>query len=132
MLSTAPSIRTPGAGDVARYVGAALVIAVGVIHLQQYADFMRDVPTIGVLFLLNAAGAGLVAAALATPARDLAALGGIGLSAGALVSVLISLNTTLFGYSEPDLRVAVILSIVVEAAAVAALVVYLLRRRAAR
>lgn len=116
-------------GDVARLTGGALTLAVGAIHLQQYAAVLADVPTIGVLFLLNAVGAGAIAIGLATPLRRLAALGGIGLSAGALVSVAIALAGALFGYSEPDLRPAVALSILVEIGAVAALAAYLLRLR---
>ncbi len=131
-LSQAPAVRRQATGDVLRYAGAALTLAVGAIHLQQYAAVLKDVPTIGVLFLLNAFGAGAIAAALGTPLRSLAAVSGIGLSAGALVSVLIALNGTLFGYMEPDLRPAVVASIVLEVGAIAALGAYLLRRRAAR
>ena len=118
--------------DVFLYAGALLTLAVGAIHLQQYAAVLKDVPTIGSLFLLNAAGAGAIAAALGTRLRALAAVGGIGLSAGALVAVLISLNATLFGYTEPSLRPAVTLSIVVETAAIVALVAFLGRRRGSR
>ncbi len=41
-------------------------IVVGAVHLQQYADFIADVPTIGVLFSLNGLVAGLAAILLAT------------------------------------------------------------------
>ena len=131
-LSQAPALRRRADGDVFRLLGAALTLAVGAIHLQQYAALLKDVPTIGELFLLNALGAGAVAAALGTRLRALAALAGIGLSAGALGSIGIALNRTLFGYMEPDLRPAVVLSIVVEIGAVAALATYLARRRATR
>jgi hypothetical protein len=44
-----------------RLLAAALVLVVAGVHFQQYVDFMSQVPTVGVLFLLNAAGgAGLV------------------------------------------------------------------------
>ena len=75
-----------------RYLGALATLVVGAVHLQQYADFIADVPTIGVLFLLNGLGAGVVAILLATRRAPLGALGGIALSAGALVSVLISMT----------------------------------------
>ena len=42
------------AADVLRYLGALATFVVGAVHLQQYADFISDVPTIGVLFLLTA------------------------------------------------------------------------------
>ncbi len=116
--------------DTLRYLGAALVLVVGAIHLQQYLDFISDVPTIGELFLLNAAGAGAVAVMLAARPRSLGALSGIALSAGALVSVVISLLSSLFDYSEPSVRLPIVLAIASEAAAVAVLMAYLARRRA--
>ena len=45
------------AADALRYLGALATLVVGAVHLQQYADFISDVPTIGVLFLLNGLGA---------------------------------------------------------------------------
>lgn len=120
----------PEPADALRYLGAALILVVGAIHLQQYLDFINDVPTIGELFLLNAAGAGAIAVMLATRPRSLAAVSGIALSAGALVSVLIALFSSLFDYSEPSLRVPIVLAIAAEVAAVLALMAYLGRRRA--
>lgn len=113
--------------DTLRYVGAALTIVVGAIHLQQYLALLKDVPTIGELFLLNAAVAGAVAIVLMTRLARPAALGGIALSAGALVSILIAMTSTLFGYSEPDFRLAVGLAVAAEAAAVLALGTYLVK-----
>ncbi len=129
MSTEAPAAAHPGA-RLALIAGGALTLLVGVIHLQQYAHVLKDVPTIGVLFLLNAAGAGAVVAALGTRLRRPAALAGLGLSAGALVSVVIALGGTLFGYSEPELRPAVVLSIAAELGAIAALAAYVLRARA--
>ena len=101
------------------------------MHLQQYADFIGDVPTIGVLFLLNGAGAGVVAVLLATRRATLGALGAIALSAGALVSIAISMTEGgLFDYVEPTFRAAVAISVVAEVAAVLLLVAYLVVRRA--
>jgi EamA domain-containing membrane protein RarD len=115
---------------VLRYAGALATIVVGVVHLQQYADFIHDVPTIGVLFLLNAAGAGVVAIALATRYAPLAAAGGIALSAGALVSLAISMSAGgLFDYQEPTLRAPVAIAIAAEAVAVVLLLAYLVARR---
>ncbi len=122
----------PMPADALRYLGAALVLVVGAIHLQQYLDFINDVPTIGELFLLNAAGAGAIAVILATRPRSLGALSGIALSAGALVSILIALTSTLFDYSEPSFRAPIGLAILAEAAAVVVLTAYLGRARSAR
>jgi hypothetical protein len=59
------------------------VLVVAGVHFQQYVDFMSQVPTVGVLFLLNAAGgAGLV----------------------------------FFGYSEPSLRLPIVIAVLAELA----------------
>jgi EamA domain-containing membrane protein RarD len=117
---------------VLRYLGAVATLVVGSVHLQQYADFIADVPTIGVLFLLNGAGAGVVAILLTTRYAPLGALTGIALSGGALVSIAISMSDHgLFGYTEPTLRTAVVIAIAAEAAAIVLLLAYLATRHAA-
>ncbi len=116
--------------DALRYAGAVLTLVVGAIHLQQYAVLIKDVPTIGELFLLNAAGAAVVAAMLVTGVRVLGAAGGILLSVGAIVSLLIARTSGgLFEYVEPTFRTPVLLSLIAEVAAVLALSAYLLVRR---
>ncbi len=90
---------------------------------------MSDVPTIGVLFLLNSLGAGVVAVVLATRLRVIGALAGAALSGGALISIALAMTSGLFGYTEPTFRVAVVLAIVAEVAAVLTLAAWLLARR---
>lgn len=116
-----------GHGDRLRVVGALATVVVGAVHLQQYADFIKEVPTIGVLFLLSGLGAGLACLLLATRARVLGALSGIGVSAGALVAIAISRYAEggLFDYVEPALRAPVLISIVAELIAVASLAAYM-------
>ncbi|MDP2709592.1 MAG: hypothetical protein Q8O56_00115 [Solirubrobacteraceae bacterium] len=117
------------AADLLRYLGASATVVVGAVHLQQYADFIHDVPTIGVLFLLNGAGAGVVAIVLATRRAPLGAVAGIALSAGSLVSLAISMTDGgLFDYVEPTFRTAVTISAAAEAAAVVFLLAYLVLR----
>lgn len=117
--------------DALRYLGALATIVVGAVHLQQYADSIADVPTIGVLFLLNGVGAGVVVILLATRHAVLGALGGIALSAAAIVSVLVSMTGKgLFDYTEPTLRGAVVVAIAAEAIAIVLLLAYLALRRA--
>ena len=102
-------------------VAAILVAVIAAVHLQQYIDFIGEVPTIGVLFLLNAAGgAGLAVALLSRDRllRLLAAVGSIGLAAGSLVSIVIALESSLFGYSEPTLRLPIVIAIVAEVIAI--------------
>ncbi len=106
-----------------RVAGALLILGVGVVHLEQYVDFIKDVPTIGVLFLLNSFGAGAICLMLASPLRLLAALGGIALSLGSLVSIAVAryADGGLFSYSEPTWRTPIIIAVALEIAAVVVL-----------
>ncbi len=118
-----------GAANALRYGGAAAMLVVGAVHFQQYLDFISDVPTIGELFLLNGVAAGLVVILLATRLAPLGAVGGIGLSAGALVSITVAMSSGgLFGYQEPSFRMPVTVSIVAELAALVLLVAYVAGR----
>jgi hypothetical protein len=106
-------------------VAAVLVAVIAAVHLQQYIDFMSEVPTIGVLFLLNAAGGGGLAVALISRDRQLrllAALGALPLAGGSLISIAIALNGSLFGYSEPTLRLPILIAILAEVAAIPTLI----------
>ena len=109
---------------VARYAGAASIVAVGIVHAQQYyGAYFSYVPVIGTLFLLSFIGAGVVGVGLLAPLGRLggrfgdlllalAALGGIGIAVGSLVSLLVSEYTPLFGFMESGYRLAVVLAIV--------------------
>ncbi|MDQ2894269.1 MAG: hypothetical protein M3Y09_01265 [Actinomycetota bacterium] len=107
-------------------VAACLVAVIAAVHLEQYVDFISEVPTVGVLFVLNAAGgAGLAVALIGRdrPLRLLAAMGSIGLAAGSLISIAIALTGNFFGYSEPTLRLPILIAIIAEVAALPVLVV---------
>jgi hypothetical protein len=113
-----------------KVLAAGLLAVIAGVHFQQYVDFMSEVPTIGVLFLLTAAGgAGLAVALLALDrlVRILAALGGAVMAIAALVSIAIALSGHLFGYQEPTLRVPVVLAIVAEVLVLPVLAVVLRR-----
>jgi hypothetical protein len=108
----------------ARYLGALSVVVVGIIHAQQYYyAYFSSVPTIGTLFVLSFVGSGVSGAMLIAPVRRLgrnlgdlilvlAALGGIGVAFGSLVSLLISEYTPLFGFMESGYRLAIQLTII--------------------
>ena len=84
---------------------------------------------VNTLFVLNAIGAGAIALVLAGSrgfAAMLGSLAAIGLTLGALVSLAITRTTTLFDYSEPTLRTAVVYAACVEAVVVLALAAFLL------
>jgi hypothetical protein len=98
-------------------LAAALMVVIAGVHFQQYVDFMSEIPTIGVLFLLNAAGgAGLAVALISREPllRLLAALGGVGLALGSLVSIGLALDGGIFGYQESTLRLPIAMAIAAE------------------
>ncbi len=113
-----------------RLLGALTLLVTGAVHLQQYLGAgYRNIPTIGPLFLLNAISAGLVGLALLVRGQLLIVLAGIGIAAGALVSILISLNTPLFGFMETQTNTPVVLAIASEAATLLLLAGYLVLSR---
>ena len=118
-------------------LAASLVAVIAGVHFQQYVDFMSEVPTVGVLFLLNAAGGGGLVIALLSkerPLRLLAATAAIGLAAGSLISIGLALSGNFLGYTEPTLRLPIVIAILAEAAAIPALAIlalHELRRGAA-
>src|SRR5690348_8928659 len=118
-----PSRRRELTAQVARYLGAVSILLVGAVHAQQYYEaYFSVVPTIGTLFLLSFIGAGIVGTVLFAPVRQLgrragdlilafAALGGISIALGTLVSLLISEYTPLFGFMESGYRLAIVLTL---------------------
>jgi hypothetical protein len=123
-----------GRAGTLRYPAAALVLVVGLVHLQQYIDFISEVETIGWLFLLNAAGGAGLAVSLLWPDRSLsrlAAVGGLVLCIGSLVAIVLALGGGIFGYQEPSWRGPVVLAVIAEVAALPALAGHLLLGRRA-
>lgn len=120
-----------GRADALRLLAVALLLIEGGIHLQQVKGPLSAVPTINTLFTLNAIGAAIIGLLLAGSRQRVAvlgALGGLGLTLGALVSLAIARADTLFDYSEPVLRTAVTLAAAVELATVLALSGFVLAR----
>ena len=115
-----------------RLVAAGLVAVIAGVHFQQYVDFISEVPKVGVLFLLNAAGGAGLAVALLSSERKLrllAVMGALGLAAGSLVSIAIALSGDFLGYSEPTLRLPIVVAILAELAAVPILAVLVRQER---
>ena len=124
-----------------RLLAAISLLAAGGVHLQQYivADY-RVIPTIGPLFLLNFIGATLLGLYFLIPAHRqagrirliidaVAALAGWFLAAGALVALLVSEHTPLFGFMEHGYRFAIVFAIASEAVAIAALTILIVDNR---
>jgi hypothetical protein len=99
--------------------GALLLIGEATVHIQQYFWLFHGVSWIGPLFLINAAACLVTVAGLAWPrTRPLAALAGVGISAVALLSLVISYGTGLFGWQEVGWRAPIALAAIFEAGAV--------------
>jgi hypothetical protein len=114
-----------------RILGAATLVGVGAVHLQQYFGAGYNVlPTIGPLFLLNGIGAAVVAVGLlmplerllgdrlGDPAIGLLALAGVAIAAGSLVALFISESQPLFGFQEYGYDTAIKVAIATESATV--------------
>jgi hypothetical protein len=121
-----------------RYLGALAVLATGVAHIEQYSvDNYSTVPTIGTLFLLNFVAAVVIAVGLIAPLRRVTgsftdairavlAVGGIGLGVLSLAALFVSEGSGLFGFVEHGYRMAIVVAIVAEAAAILFLAAFLL------
>lgn len=128
---------------ITRIGGALALLVTGAVHLQLYegADY-AVIPTIGTLFMLNFVAATVLGLSLLVPPTrrpasapamlDRAlALAGIAVAGGALVALMISEHTPLFGFREYGYRFVIVLAIVAEATAVLSLTAFLIRARSA-
>ena len=137
----ASSRRNQVAGELARHLGAISVLAVGVVHAQQYyGAYFSAVPTIGTLFLLSFIASGVTGVVLLAPVRRLgarvgdailvaAALGAIAVALGSLVALLVSEHETVFGFMESGYRLAIVLTIVFDGLTTAFLGFFLVAMR---
>lgn len=112
-----------------RILAAVLILFVGADHYYEYSSGGYSVvPTIGTLFLLNFISACVVGVMLLAPlerlsrrfgnaAVALAGLSGFGIAAGSLAALLISEQTSLFGFMESNYRPAIVVALAAEAAA---------------
>ena len=137
MTTTQVGARRPGTvlPWVLRILGAALLAAMGWIHLDLWLDGYRTIDVVGPAFLLNAiAGFGLAALLLVTPRALLSWVAVLGAltAAGTLAGLLISTTVGLFGFVESTAAALWWESFWVEVAAVvvlAALAILAARRR---
>jgi hypothetical protein len=117
----------------ARTVGAVALLTIGAVHLDEYAgSHYSAIPTIGWLFLMNFIAASAFGLVLLAPAGrpnrrwrhwldGTAALGGLGVSAGSLVAILVSERMPLFGFMERGYRPIIVFAIAADAVAIVAL-----------
>src|SRR2546423_7691650 len=131
-------VRSRHTQQAARYLGAVALLGVGIDHIQQYLGASYSaVPTIGTLFALNFVSSVVLAAGLIAPVErafrrrgkpilGFLALSGIGLALGSLIGLLISEQTSLFGFMGSGYRQATAFSIVFGVATTLALGPFLL------
>jgi hypothetical protein len=124
-----------------RLLAATSLLAVGGVHIQQYiVQDYRVIPTIGPLFLLNFIGGTVLGLYFLIPVGRnagrfrlrvdaVAALTGWFLAAGALIGLLVSEHTPLFGFMEHGYRFAIVFAIVSEAVAIGTLTIVLVDGR---
>jgi hypothetical protein len=113
----------------ARALAAVLLLFVGADHYYEYTvDHYSVVPTIGTLFLLNFISATAIGILLLAPLErmfhrfggvvlQIAAVSGFGIAATSLAALLVSEQTTLFGFMESNYRPTILVAIASEAAA---------------
>ena len=102
--------------------GAAALAGVGAVHVQQYVTLLHVVPWIGPLFLANAAACAATIIGLAfRPTRQLAALGGVVISALTLGGLVVSYGPGLFGWREAGFRTPIAVDVITAVVATIAL-----------
>src|SRR3954466_7383097 len=102
--------------------GAAALAGEGAVHVQEYVTLLHLVPWIGPLFLANAAACAVTVIGLVfRPARPLAALGGIVISALALGGLVVSYGQGLFGWHEAGFRTSIAVAVIAAVVATLAL-----------
>ena len=83
-----------------RLLGAALLIAGGLIHYDLWEAGYRHIPRIGPLFIANFVLSIAIAGALVVTGRATVALAGIVLAAGSLVGLVLSRTVGVLGFTE--------------------------------
>lgn len=108
---------TAGTPRTLAFVGALLLLAIGIIHAVDAPDHFDEETYVGVLFVLNAIASFLVAAALAArPSSRAAWCIGALIAALSLVAFILSRTSGLPSYKEEDWEALGVVSIVLEAA----------------
>jgi predicted lipoprotein with Yx(FWY)xxD motif len=108
-----------------RLVGAALLVATGAMHLDLYVTGFKNIPTIGVLFLLQVIAAFGLALIVAVTGSKLFAAAGALFALATLGGYLLSIWVGLFGFTEVRTTAGIVAG-VIEIAAFAALAAYCL------
>jgi predicted lipoprotein with Yx(FWY)xxD motif len=108
-----------------RLAGAALLVATGAIHLDLYVTGFKNIPTIGVLFLLQIIAAFGLALIVAATGSKISAAAGALFALATLGGYLLSIWVGLFGFTEVRTTAGIVAGLL-EVAAFAALAAYCL------
>ena len=103
-----------------RWLTAVAVLVSGVVHLKLWFDGYQDIDVVGPLFMLNAVGALVIAAAVVAWRHWLPLLAAVGFGASTLGAFVISATVGLFGVHEVWSGGAVITAAIAEVVAVVA------------
>lgn len=106
-------------------VAAIAVGIAGFLHGRLFHQGYSQVTVIGPLFLLNELSSGVMIALLLLRRPWLFALGALGISVGAVISIVISHTTSLFGFAEHRYSTAATTIVVAECAAAALVLIAL-------
>jgi hypothetical protein len=114
--------RMQGLLVLAYFTGAAALVVVGAVHVQQYISILHAVRWIGPLFLANAAACAVAVAGLAfRPTRLLAALSGVAIAGLTLAGLVVSYGEGLLGWREVGFRTSIALDVISTLVAMVAL-----------
>ncbi len=100
-----------------RLASVGLLSAIGWVHQHLWQVGYRQIPTIGPLFLVAAVGTGIVAVAMLVWPTRFVGLLGFGTVMGILAGLIVSINVSLFGFTESSSAPFAVESIVLEMAA---------------
>jgi hypothetical protein len=83
------------------WIGAALLVVSGLVHLHLWDIAYRHVDTLGPLFVAQGVAAIAVAVVLVLWPRGLVVLAGLALAAGTILGFVKALNGGIFGFTLP-------------------------------
>ncbi len=83
------------------WVGAALLVVSGLVHLHLWDIAYRHVDTLGPLFILQGVAAIVVGIALVLWPRGVVVLAGLALAVGTIIGFVKALNGGIFGFTLP-------------------------------
>lgn len=98
LLRRSPSAPFPVLAALA--VAAVAIAIAGYEHFSLWQDGYRAIPNIGTAFLLNAIGSVVVLGLLVARRDLLFAIGGLGISIGSIVGIVLSRNGGFMGFQE--------------------------------